>query len=87
MTRQPDWAGDEFAVICESSDLGQARALVDRLQASLAEPLQLSDGSVAVRVSVGIDCVRESTDTSTGVAQLLREADRRMYEQKRRRSR
>jgi diguanylate cyclase (GGDEF)-like protein/PAS domain S-box-containing protein len=79
--------GDEFAVICESSDLGQAHALVDRLQASLTEPLQLSDGPVAVGVSVGIGYVRESTDSSTGVAQLLREADRRMYEQKRHRSR
>lgn len=76
--------GDEFAVICERSAPHDAEALVDRLHALLEQPLDLDGTPVTVRCSIGLGHVRGGMDPSVG-AQLVGDADRRMYANKRRR--
>ena len=77
--------GDEFAVICERSAPHDADALVDRLHALLEQPLDLGGTPVTVRCSIGLGHVRGGLDPSVGTAQLIGDADRRMYANKRRR--
>ncbi|HTE70300.1 MAG TPA: EAL domain-containing protein [Actinomycetes bacterium] len=78
--REPDTVGrlggDEFAILAEGADLATARALADRVLATLGAPFPLVGGQVTVRASVGI-----AVDEQLGLdeAQLLRNADIAMY--------
>ncbi len=73
--------GDEFAVIMETSvSEAGARRLANRIQEVLPQPIQLTDGSVSVGVSVGIAQFPQDAGTADG---LLCAADSAMYEAKR----
>ena len=70
--------GDEFAVLCVGLAQGDAAALMDRLRTAIAAPIRLGDGWVHVGLSIG---VADSFD-GTGLEDLLRTADERMYTDK-----
>lgn len=72
--------GDEFAILCEGPDTAaHAAALAERLRASLAQGLRLSDGTpIRVAASVGFAVA----DAADGYDGLLRRADAAMYANK-----
>jgi diguanylate cyclase (GGDEF)-like protein/PAS domain S-box-containing protein len=70
--------GDEFVVVAEVDD-GAAAALLDRLEACVATPFELSVGSVSVQASIGL--ARATGEHSPEA--LLAEADAAMYSVKR----
>lgn len=72
--------GDEFGVLLEQVDaLGGAESVVERIVASLRQPVELGTGrSVAVCASAGIALYSGHEDTE----ELLRNADVAMYEAK-----
>ncbi len=72
--------GDEFAVFCEDTEPHQAAAISRRLRLAAAEPFVVDGSTITISAAVGC-CATEHTDA----AALLREADRRMYEGKKRR--
>ena len=72
--------GDEFAVLCEDAEPQHAAAIADRLSAAAAEPFVVDGMEITLSAAVG-SCPAHLADP----ADLLREADRRMYETKQRR--
>ncbi|NYI42744.1 putative bifunctional diguanylate cyclase/phosphodiesterase [Demequina lutea] len=71
--------GDEFALLLENVTIGQARALADRILATLHDtPVEFSVGTVIVGASVGIAVAEPDETTET----LLRNADLAMYQAK-----
>jgi diguanylate cyclase (GGDEF)-like protein/PAS domain S-box-containing protein len=74
--------GDEFVVVCEAlTGPREAAAVAERLAASVAPPVRLSDGVHQVSVSVGIAVASCPEDTADS---LLRDADAAMYRAKER---
>jgi diguanylate cyclase (GGDEF)-like protein/PAS domain S-box-containing protein len=71
--------GDEFAVLCEDVDPGRAASIAERLRDVAAEPFVVEGSEIALSAAVG-GCPAHLADP----AALLHEADRRMYETKRR---
>ncbi|WP_007511220.1 GGDEF domain-containing protein [Pseudofrankia saprophytica] len=71
-------AGDEFAVLCEDTDLDDLRAIGNRILAALAEPVTLRR-TVQIKGSVGIAL---SDPDLTDAEDLLNAADMAMYEAK-----
>jgi diguanylate cyclase (GGDEF)-like protein/PAS domain S-box-containing protein len=71
--------GDEFAVLCEEADPRRAASIAERLRAAAAEPFLVDDVPIRLSAAVG-GCPAVLPDA----AAVLREADRRMYETKRR---
>ena len=75
------FGGDEFLVLQEDiTDISEAMLVADRLQASLAEPFDLSTGQVVLTASVGV-VMSESTSTEDAHA-LVERADAAMYRAK-----
>jgi diguanylate cyclase (GGDEF)-like protein/PAS domain S-box-containing protein len=74
--------GDEFAVLCDDTEPQHAVSIADRLRMAAAEPFVVDGSTIRLSAAVGC-CATDHTDP----AALLREADRRMYEGKRRRAR
>jgi diguanylate cyclase (GGDEF)-like protein/PAS domain S-box-containing protein len=74
--------GDEFAILCEGETGEPVAALVSRLEAAVADPIEIDGGRVDVGVSVGIAV---APDDGQRPDVLLRVADERMYASKRRR--
>lgn len=72
--------GDEFAILLDGADDDLAAGVAERITARLAEPIQLAAATVAVGASVGVAIGGIGSDPD----QLLTEADRQMYEVKRR---
>jgi diguanylate cyclase (GGDEF)-like protein len=73
--------GDEFVILLDAVDQSEeALAVVDRVQSSLANPIEVAGHNLFVRASVGI-ALRHSGDAA---ADLVRNADIAMYEAKRR---
>lgn len=71
--------GDEFVVIAASHDLEPAHVLVERLQASLAEPVVIQGSQCFIRASFGVTVYpRDGEDAES----LLRHADTAMYRAK-----
>ena len=70
--------GDEFVAVCELTDIGEVDGLVARVEASVATPIHLRDGTVTPHASIGI-AVATSVDDPD---ELLDEADREMYVRK-----
>jgi diguanylate cyclase (GGDEF)-like protein/PAS domain S-box-containing protein len=73
--------GDEFAVLCDDIEPQHAGAIAERLRAAAAEPFLVDDMEITLSAAVG-SCRARSNDPD----EVLREADRRMYETKRRTS-
>ncbi len=73
------FGGDEFAVLLHAIDPGGVAPLVERMQASLAEPIELEGHEVAVTASVGIAM---SGRGHTNAEDVLRDADIAMYHAK-----
>jgi diguanylate cyclase (GGDEF)-like protein len=68
--------GDEFAVIAETlADEGEARTIAARLLHAVARPFELGGRELRVSASVGLAW----SDGSTGVKELMRDADTAMY--------
>jgi GGDEF domain-containing protein len=68
-------------VLCEDTEARHAASIADRLRAAAAEPFLIGDTQVCLSAAVG-----SSPAHVADPAELLREADRRMYETKRRTS-
>jgi diguanylate cyclase (GGDEF)-like protein len=67
--------GDEFAVLLRDRDLAHAESVARRLLETMAEPVGLSRGRVAVTASIGIALVQGQS----GAQEVLRDADLAMY--------
>jgi diguanylate cyclase (GGDEF)-like protein/putative nucleotidyltransferase with HDIG domain len=82
--REYDYAarmgGDEFVIVLPGLRQGRAAEMIERLDAAIAEAAKTVCGDQKVSVSVG--CAFYPTD-STKAEELLAEADRRMYTNKR----
>jgi diguanylate cyclase (GGDEF)-like protein/PAS domain S-box-containing protein len=82
--------GDEFAVLCVATAPQHAEAIAERLRVAAAEPFTVDGDTLTLSAAVGHTTIAPSADTvdgDTDPAQLLRQADQRMYEAKRRRTR
>ena len=82
--RSPDtvarFGGDEFVVVSESSDPADARLLAERLRQTVAAPLTVEAGTVALTASIGCATTADPTTSPDG---LFADADMAMYEAKR----
>jgi diguanylate cyclase (GGDEF)-like protein/PAS domain S-box-containing protein len=68
--------GDEFAVLAETTEHDDgARTIAARLLSALAEPFEIAGRELRVSASVGLAW----SDGSTGVRELMRDADTAMY--------
>lgn len=75
--------GDEFVLLMDTGVTRDAiETIVARIEREIREPITLDDGVVSVRASVGAACF---PDDGEGSVELVRTADTRMYENKRRR--
>ena len=77
--------GDEFVVLCVDTQPHQAEAIAERLRAAVAEPFAIEGRAISITAAIGVS----ASDITTAIdpALLLRQADERMYEAKRRRDR
>ena len=75
--------GDEFVVLCVDTEPHQADAIAERLRAAVAEPFTIEGLAITITAAIGVS----ASDVTTAIdpARLLRQADERMYEAKRRR--
>ena len=71
--------GDEFVILLEGTDEAEALVLAERALESLALPVQIANGSFAVRASAGVVCSHDAASPM----ELLRLADIAMYASKR----
>jgi len=76
-------AGDEFTVLLEglANCESDARLVAEKVLAAIAQPISTSHGLANVSASIGISCYPAGSDKDA--AQLMREADERMYQAKR----
>ncbi len=72
--------GDEFVVLAEGTSEEGLAPLVERLRASVAEPIRVGNLTLKVGVSVGVSVSRAG---EADAASLLADADKGMYEAKR----
>ncbi|HET7486320.1 MAG TPA: GGDEF domain-containing protein [Acidimicrobiales bacterium] len=74
--------GDEFLAVCE----GDAGPLADRLRAAVGAPLEIGGERIDVGVSIGVAVAdgEAALPTEDQIRDLLVEADRAMYAEKRR---
>ena len=79
--------GDEFVVLCVDTEPHQAEAIAERLRAAVAEPLTVDGREFSVTATVGLSASGITPPNATDASRLLRQADERMYEAKRRRDR
>jgi diguanylate cyclase (GGDEF)-like protein len=69
------FAGEEFVVLLEDTDLDGARVAADRIVAALREPFRIEDRTITVDASVGV-AMGTSTDSAR---ELVIAADEAMY--------
>lgn len=74
-------SGDEFVILCENVDASQAQSLADRLALVFKSPVRINDLELPISLSVGFAL---SVDPRVDPVSLLEEADRAMYEAKKR---
>ncbi len=75
--------GDEFAILV--ADPGDSEGLINRLRGAAADHAATPTGAIGLRFSIGYALC--SSDEDCRVEALLRQADARMYDDKRRRRR
>jgi diguanylate cyclase (GGDEF)-like protein len=74
--------GDEFVVLLfGETTCDELKALVNRLRVHLGEPVDIADTTTPIRASVGL--VEVHRDDERAAEEILRDADRAMYEAKR----
>ena len=71
--------GDEFVVLAANLGETEATDLAGRLATLIASPLEFEGHRVTPSASIGVSW----TSGATAAGELLREADRRMYQRKR----
>jgi diguanylate cyclase (GGDEF)-like protein/PAS domain S-box-containing protein len=78
--------GDEFAVLCLAAAPQHAEAIAEGLRAAAAEPFTVDGHTLSLSAAVGHTTITPHANTAiehTDAADLLRQADQRMYEAKR----
>ena len=76
------WGGDEMIVLHENAGRDKIPELVERVRRAIETPIEYAGLRLQVGVSIGVAIVPDDGD---GVQDLIRRADRRMYEDKLRR--
>jgi chemotaxis family two-component system sensor kinase Cph1 len=77
--------GDEFVVLCVDTEPHQAEAIAHRLRAAVAEPFAVDGHTINITAAVGVSASDLARSTRADAIGLLRQADERMYEAKRKR--
>jgi len=73
------WGGDEMIVLLENAGRDKIPDLVERVRRAVETPIDYAGLRLQVGVSIGVAIVPDDGD---GVQDLIRRADRRMYEDK-----
>jgi diguanylate cyclase (GGDEF)-like protein len=73
------WGGDEMIVLLENAGRDKIPELVERVRRAIETPIEYAGLRLQVGVSIGVAIVPDDGD---GVQDLIRRADRRMYEDK-----
>jgi diguanylate cyclase (GGDEF)-like protein len=73
------WGGDELVVVLESTDRQKIPELIERVRQAVETPLDFAGQSLRVGASIGSAIVPDDAESA---ADLIRLADRRMYEDK-----
>ena len=76
------WGGDEMIVVLENAGRDRIPELVERVRRAVETPIEYAGLKLQVGVSIGVAIVPDDGD---GVQDLIRRADRRMYEDKQKR--
>jgi diguanylate cyclase (GGDEF)-like protein len=76
------WGGDELLVLMENTDRATAEALTERIRQVFELPVTYQDTTIKVGASIGPAVF---PDDGTSLIDLVRVADKRMYEDKQRR--
>jgi diguanylate cyclase (GGDEF)-like protein len=76
------WGGDEMIVLLENAGRDKIPELVERVRSAVEAPIDYAGLRLKVGVSIGVAIVPDDGD---GVQDLIRRADRRMYEDKQKR--
>jgi diguanylate cyclase (GGDEF)-like protein len=76
------WGGDEMIVVLENAERDKIPELVERVRRAVETPIDYAGLKLQVGVSVGVAIVPDDGD---GVQDLIRRADRKMYEDKQKR--
>jgi two-component system cell cycle response regulator len=74
------WGGDEFTILAPRTDTGKATAFAERIRTSIAQRAALWPTTV----SIGIATLGDGEEGPADAQRLIRDADRGMYEAKRR---
>ncbi|HKW36603.1 MAG TPA: diguanylate cyclase, partial [Burkholderiales bacterium] len=77
------WGGDEMIVLLENAGRDKIPELVGRVRRAIETPIDYAGLKLEVGVSIGVSIVPDDGD---GVQDLIRRADRRMYEDKQKRA-
>jgi diguanylate cyclase (GGDEF)-like protein/PAS domain S-box-containing protein len=70
------FGGDEFVIVCEDVNEGEATALASRLLAALVEPAHIEERDIPLSVSIGMVL---TSDPAQDSGALLRDADAATY--------
>ena len=76
------WGGDEMIVLLENAERDKIPELVDRVRRAMEAPIEYAGLKLQVGASIGVAIVPDDGD---GVQDLIRRADRRMYDDKQKR--
>ena len=76
------WGGDAMIVLLENAEREKIPELVERVRRAIETPIEYAGLRLQVGVSIGVTIVPDDGD---GVQDLIRRADRKMYEDKQRR--
>src|SRR5215831_3079441 len=76
------WGGDELIVLLENAERDKIPELVQRVRGAIESPIDYAGLRLQVGVSIGVAIVPDDGD---GVQDLIRRADRMMYEDKQKR--
>ena len=76
--------GDEFAVLCTDVEPPHCSRLAERIRAAAATPFTVDGRSITISAAVGIVAAQSYGPVAKNALGLLQQADRHMYEQKRR---
>jgi diguanylate cyclase (GGDEF)-like protein len=76
------WGGDEMIVVLENAGRDTIPELVQGVRRAIETPIEYAGLRLRVGVSIGVAIVPDDGD---GVQDLIRRADRRMYEEKQKR--